>query len=1023
MPETMLAGHCARCLVQLTLDGALNSPAPECSDAPRTAGDFEVLREIGRGGMGVIYCARQISLNRLVALKMILAGEFASEEFVLRFRREANAAASLKHPHIVSIHEIGETGGQPYFSMEYVEGRNLAELLRDETLAPAHEAVYLKQIAEAVHYAHTQGIVHRDLKPSNILIDSSDQPRITDFGLARQIGWDGDLTVTGQALGSPAYMPPEAADGSEDSATPEADIYSLGAILYHMLTGRPPFQGASMSDVLLQARNTDPIPPRRLNPSVPQDLQTICLKCLEKSPARRYASARALAEELGRFLRDEPILARPAGSSERLWRWCRRRPAIAALSAGLMIALLAGFSGVLWQWHRAEDLARAEQIHRLASEESERRTRLHLYAADMMAAGLAIEQGDFGLGRGLLESHLPESGEEDLRGFEWRYLWRRSQGQQSATLNGHNYIVTCAVFSPDGRVLATGSQDQTIKLWNPENHSLIATLPAGGAVWSLAFTPDGTRLMQAGSDHQVKLWDLRTREIAATFPGQSAVLSPVSPIMAIADASLLYWEPAGTVSIWDYEEQRKIGELPEPGKSLGISPDGRVVAVGGRRGGLRLWDLERGEYIKDLETDGQVWSIVFSPSGSQIAAAGRAKVLVWDLAGSPTPARLRHPVNVWAAAFSPDGKTLATGGSDRGLRLWETSSLVLKEILPGHRDEVWAVAWHPEGRMLATGSKDPNVMLWPAEAVSKSADLPHVHWGKPLFSPDGSRMITTSMVGPGQHSFLWDVEGGLALATMTNGPALGFSPDGKQWLRVARQERVLQFWSPEAQRLEKSVPLRSSSPDEDFQHLFVSPDGHFICGIYPSGLAEVFETGAGGLAGAVRGPKPRVRAAALAPGGTHLAVSVEAEYFARLYEVSSAKELRLPGHRDFVSGLDFSPDGKWLATGSVDAAIKIWNVADGTEEATLTGHLEEATDVTFSPDGRTLASVGAHISVKLWHMATFREVLSLALPAAGFHIQFSPDGNNLAVALGDDGNKAVRILKVPRLEDPAEDRP
>ena len=316
--------------------------AGEATRAPRIRyfGDYELLEEIARGGMGVVYRARQVSLNRTVAVKTILAGQLASAADVERFRAEAQAAASLQHPNIVAIHEVGEQDGQQYFSMDYIQGRNLAEVVREGPLTARRAAGYLKLIAEAIHYAHQRGILHRDLKPSNVLLDLFDQPRVTDFGLAKQMKADSELTRSGQVLGSPNFMPPEQAASKHGQLGPQSDVYSLGAILYHLLAGRPPFLAETLAETLQQVRESDPIPPRLLNPAVPRDLETICQKCLEKEPRRRYATANELAEELGRFLSDEPILARPVGQAEKLWRWCRRKPALAMLAASVVTLLI-----------------------------------------------------------------------------------------------------------------------------------------------------------------------------------------------------------------------------------------------------------------------------------------------------------------------------------------------------------------------------------------------------------------------------------------------------------------------------------------------------------------------------------------------------------------------------------------------------------------------------------------------------------------------------------------------------------
>ncbi len=308
----------------------------------RVFGNYDVLEQIGQGGMGVVYQARQRGLGRVVALKLLLAGSRATQAEIKRFHTEAKAAATLKHPNVVAIHEVGEHEGQHYFSMDYVEGQSLAEVIRRTPLPAARAARYVRIIAEAIHYAHERGILHRDLKPHNVLIDAQDEPRITDFGLARQIDVESDLTISGAVLGTPSYMPPEQAAGRRREIGPASDVYSLGAILYDLLTGRPPFRAETPLDTLRQVIDTEPAPPRLVNRKVPRDLETICLKCLAKDPAQRYATAQELTDDLGRFLREEPIHARPVSSGERLWRWSRRQPALAGLlgAVAVMFVLL-----------------------------------------------------------------------------------------------------------------------------------------------------------------------------------------------------------------------------------------------------------------------------------------------------------------------------------------------------------------------------------------------------------------------------------------------------------------------------------------------------------------------------------------------------------------------------------------------------------------------------------------------------------------------------------------------------------
>ena len=348
-------------------------PTAGVARAPaRRFGNYDLVDTIAKGGMGIVYKAKHVKLNRIVALKMILSGQFADEIEVQRFYAEAEAAAKLRHPNIVGIHDIGECEGQHYFSMDYIEGKSLSDLLKDQALQPRHAAKLMEAIAAAMHYAHTEGVVHRDLKPSNVLLDAAGSPLITDFGLAKQVqggGGQSQMTMAGTVVGTPSYMPPEQAAGKIELVNIRSDVYSLGAILYELLSGRPPFRGAGVMETLRQVLENEPVALRILSPTVPRDLETICHKCLQKEPEKRYATAKELADELGRFLRGEPILAQPISPIARGWRWCKRNPAIAAASAAALLCLLTALTAsTVGYIQTSAALAESEESRRQAME-------------------------------------------------------------------------------------------------------------------------------------------------------------------------------------------------------------------------------------------------------------------------------------------------------------------------------------------------------------------------------------------------------------------------------------------------------------------------------------------------------------------------------------------------------------------------------------------------------------------------------------------------------------------------------
>ena len=353
-------------------------------------GEYELLDEIARGGMGVVYRARHIPLDRIVAVKLLLPGSL-SPESLQRFRTEASTAAGLHHPHIVAIHDVRDWQGQPYLVMDYVDGSSLARLIASGAVGPpgfVQTARLLKGVAEAVQYAHDRGILHRDLKPSNVLIDERGEPRVTDFGLAKRVDERSHLTLSGQAVGSPSYMPPEQTESGGGKASRRSDVYGLGATLYHALTGQAPFKGETPTDVLHQVLTSEPAAPRSLSPSIPRDLETVCLKCLEKDPKRRYDSAQAVAEELGRFIDGQPIVARRVRAPERAWRWCRRKPLVAGLTAVLAVSVTAaGWLG--WRAHLS-----SQQLERERMEHAIDTALAAAWGVDRAAAEQAIAEAE-----------------------------------------------------------------------------------------------------------------------------------------------------------------------------------------------------------------------------------------------------------------------------------------------------------------------------------------------------------------------------------------------------------------------------------------------------------------------------------------------------------------------------------------------------------------------------------------------------------------------------------------------------
>jgi len=474
--------------------GNFGSPASDVGDTVvmRRFGDYDLLNEIARGGMGVVFKARQVRLNRIVAVKMILSGQLASQADVLRFYAEAEAAANLQHPNIVGIHEVGELDGQHFFSMDYVAGSSLTDLVSDGPLDSRRAAAYVQTTAEAIHYAHQQGILHRDLKPSNVLLDEHDQPRVTDFGLAKRIEGGSKLTATGTMVGTPSYMPPEQA-APHAVVGPPSDVYSLGAILYELVTARPPFQGATPLDTLLMVLDAEPPAPHVLNYRVDHDVETIALKCLRKDPARRYASAQELADDLGRYLRGEPIQARPVGRAERCWRWCRRNPTVASLvgtvAALLLVAAVAG--GLIA--HHERGLRAAAVEAREQAERSDAQTRNRLVRRSVAAGVRLLDEHD-PLGSTpwfaeALSLEQPGAAQEMHHDRLSAVLWL---APKPAQVWFHDAKVNAASFNSDGGRVVTASADGTARVWDVSSgQGVTPVLRHSGPVRAAAFSPAG----------------------------------------------------------------------------------------------------------------------------------------------------------------------------------------------------------------------------------------------------------------------------------------------------------------------------------------------------------------------------------------------------------------------------------------------------------------------------------------------------------------------------------------------------
>ena len=1062
-------------------------------------GDYRILREVGHGGMGVVYEAKQLSLGRHVAIKVLGSHALLDPRQLARFQREARSAARLHHTNIVPVFGVGEQDGLHYYVMQFIQGLGL-DLVLDELrrlrqppaqLSPATRAAgkaastagshnsaadvtqslltgdfrrrdasvtlatgphaappdettpgagrptrtarpleasanirlpgqaetsslsdsgsrYWRsiarigmQVADALAHAAGQGVLHRDIKPSNLLLDETGNVWVTDFGLAKAAGDSDDLTHTGDIVGTLRYMAPERFNGEGD---PRSDIYSLGLTLYELLTLRPAFDETDRSKLVKQVMHHDPVPPRRLNPRVPRDLETVVLKAIARDPAHRYQTPAEMADDLIRFVEDRPVQARRISSVERLMRWARRNPQIAASLAGVIAIFFTGFALVSWSYFRTESALKEEAIQRQEAQNREKSERWERYRANMIAAGGAMQLHNVLAARTALTA-----APEEHRNWEWNYFYHQLDTAQSVIPVGPD--VQYIVFSADGAMAAVQAANAPARIWNLKTRQLIATLSLHGPANQFEFSGDNKVLAYSvPADNNIYLWDIAAGRERCVLRGFAKEVHGFH--FDANGARLAAGSGDRTARVWDVTTGAPLRVLSgheDAVEDAIFSPDGRRILTAGLHDRTaRIWDAETGEQLKALKGHkNEVSFAIFNPQGDRVLTVEPypSNILrLWEAStGNLVKEMVGHTNGPGVVAFSPDGSRIASGSLDWTIRLWDGRTGEFIEKLEGHHGNVRDVEFSPDGTILISCASDQTARLWSVK-TGKLVGVLRGHtsemW-RARYTPDGNTVVTSSTFDGTVR--LWD-----ARAAERNGALLGhtsfaydvaFHPDGERVVSVS-WDGTARLWNASTGREISKLRDLSDLPADQrmLEGIAVHPGGRLVATAGRHDKVRILDLAANKELAPAKATgiiNPRItfgNRSDLLAWGTEESVQIwdakRQVLFADLHDHSAV-------------AVAFNPDDSWLATGGEDRTVRIWDLAKQSYVRALDGHAAPVYALAVSKDGNWLASGSRDGAIRIWNTHNWTEVAELKHGAVVYGVAFSPDGTRIASACGD----------------------